>query len=196
ELLRAIEESPSQRAVRGWEWRYVANRSRPEQLKVLGRHDSWLAELAVSPDHRHLATISEDGMTRFWDVGTEKMIAEWPAHFKPLKDQPDFTRHSVVFTSDGSTLVTSGNDRAIRFWTSSQPIQQTQQITNLPVAVNRLAISPDGRLLAGQAEHHVYVWRLTKSAPELVTNFVTAASVPTGIGFSPDSQVLLVGWVD
>jgi WD40 repeat protein/serine/threonine protein kinase len=197
ELLRAIDQSSSQRAMRGWEWRHLANRSRPEQLKVLGRHDSWLAELAISPDHRHLATISEDGMTRLWDLGTEKMLAEWSAHFAPMKNQPDYTRHSVVFTPDGSTLITSGDDRAIRFWTSSTPIQQIHQITNLPVAVNRLAISPDGHLLAGQGEwRDVYVWRLTKSAPDLVTNFIADSSVPSGIGFSPDGRVLLVGWVD
>jgi len=197
ELQRAIEQSPSQQAIRGWEWRYLANRSRPEQLKILGRHDSWFAELAVSPDRRRLATISEDGMTRVWDLATERMSAEWLAHFSPMKNEPDWPRHSVVFTPDGSTLITSGNDQAIRFWTTSNPIQQTQQITNLPVTVNRLAISPDGHLLAGQGEsQEVYIWRLNKSAPELATTFKTDFSVPSGISFSPDNGVLLVGWAD
>src|SRR5262249_16055066 len=68
QFLRAIEQSTAQRDMRDWAWRHVVHRAWSDEIGTLGRHDSWLADLAVSPDQHWCATISEDGMAKLWDL--------------------------------------------------------------------------------------------------------------------------------
>src|SRR5262249_35976076 len=147
-LLRAIEHAPVQRAMRGWEFRNLARRARSEEDRILGRHDSGLAHLAVSPDRQSLAIISEDGGVTLRDLTTEQGIT-WPAHAKRFVSQPDWPHQDVVFTPDGATLITAGEDGAVRGWRISAPRQQLFEIPKLSDPVNFLAISRDGALLAG-----------------------------------------------
>src|SRR5262249_31976741 len=100
QFLRAIEQSPAQRAMRDWAWRHVAHRARSDEIATLGRHDSQLADLAVSPDQRRCATISEDGMAKLWDLVAGKQITSWRAHDKVFEDQQDWQYHTVMFTPD------------------------------------------------------------------------------------------------
>ena len=202
EFLRAIEDSPAQRAMRDWSWRHVAHRAWSDEIGTLGRHDAWLADLAVSSDQRRCATISEDGMAKLWDLAAGREITSWRAHAKVFEDQPDWQYHAVVFTRDGSMLITAGEDAAVRFWdlnasSLGAPPSRTHEITGLSNAVNRLAISRNGNLLAGQGEQgSVYVWRLTNGSPNLLVEFKFAAEVPTTVALSPDEKTLLVGWVE
>lgn len=57
---------------------------------------------------------------------------------------------SVVFTADGRTLATGGDDRAVRLWDVSDPHSPTGRATlgGHTDAVNELAFSPDGRVIA------------------------------------------------
>jgi WD40 repeat protein len=202
-FLRAIEQSPAQRAMHEWAWRHVMQRTWSDEIGTLGRHDSWLGDLAVSPDQRRCATISEDGMAKLWDLVAGREITSWRAHKIP-EHQPDWQYHAVVFTPDGSTLITAGRDAAVRFWDLTAlrlggAPSETHRITGLSTAVNRLAISRDGNLLAGQGfQRSVYVWRLTNSSPSLLVEFKfgAAALVPSGLAFSPDEKTLLVGWIE
>jgi WD40 repeat protein len=200
ERLRWIDESPRQKGMRGWEWRYLKQRAQGDELGILGQHPSWLADLAVSTDGLRLATISEDGVATLWDLVTEKVLAQWKAHANRFEHQPDWSHHAVVFTPDGATLITAGEDGSVRFWNlRSQPGSRPpiHSITNLDYAVNRLAISSDGKLLAGQGwGYRVYLWKLSETGPELLKAFETSALVPFGASFSPDATMLLVGWAD
>jgi WD40 repeat protein/predicted Ser/Thr protein kinase len=196
EFLRAIERSSVQRGMRGWEWRYLAHIARNEEARVLGRHDSWPCDLAVTADGRKLATISEDGVAKLWDVEKGK-VTTWSAHANQVQFQPDWLHHAVIFIPDGSTIITAGEDGAVRGWSVEVKPQQLFEIPKLSIPVNRLAISPDGRMLAGQARsHRTYVWRLTDATPDLIAEFKSASVVPCGTAFSPDGRVLLVGWAD
>jgi WD40 repeat protein len=171
ELLRATDQSVVQRGMRGWAWRYVAGRARIEEARILSRHDSWLASLAVSPDRQRLATISEDGVVKLRDLATEQEMT-WAAHSRMFDSQPDWLHHDIVFTPDGSTLITAGEDGALRGWRVGAQPQRLFEIRDLPEPVNRLAISRDGTMLAGQGSgHKVYLWRLKAAMAKLVADF-------------------------
>jgi WD40 repeat protein len=196
EVLDAIEQSGPQRALRGWEWRFLADQARSDERLTLGHTQSWLSDLAASPDGRTLASIREDGVVQLWKPGERGEIAAWPAHANVLSFRPDWCRHAVVFSPDGTTLFTAGQDGAVRCWDlKSKKLIHT--VSHLPYAVNRLAIARDGKLLAGQGEgQRAYVWRWSGTELELLESFEQDLWVPTGIGFSPDGKALLVGWVD
>jgi WD40 repeat protein len=84
----------------------------------VGRHDSWPADFAIARDRRRAATISEDGVVRLWDLVERKEIDHWPTHpnLKLVTNRPSILYHGLIFTPDGSTLISSGPDKAIRFW--------------------------------------------------------------------------------
>jgi WD40 repeat protein len=195
--LRWINESARQRAMRGWEWRFLTERAQGDELGTLGRHASWLADLAVSPERGRLATISEDGVLALWDLATQKELLRTNAHASGFEDQPDWSHHAAVFGPDGVTLVTAGGDGVVRLWDVRTQLRLTHSIKGLPRAVHRLAISSDGKLLAGQGwEKYIYLWALSEAGPTLLRTLESNAVVPVGIGFSPDAKSLLVGWVD
>ncbi len=66
-------------------------------------HRGELQALAFSPDGRFLASTSNDGTAKIWDVADQRLRAVLIGHFRPL--------YAVVFAPDGQTLATTGTDR-------------------------------------------------------------------------------------
>lgn len=199
DLLQRIESSPQQRSMRGWEWRYLKQRCRSDEMFTLGRHDSWVAGLAVSPDRHWLATISEDGVAKLWNVEIRQQTS-WAAHANLAKHRSEIPRHALTFTPDGARLVTAGYDGAIRFWkvlSGQRPEEiKGQEIEGLTEMMVCLAVSPDGRLLAGgDPRGKLTLWSLSEKAPESLKSWPTDLLVLLALDFSPDGKTLFAGAV-
>ena len=93
--------------LRGFEWRYLWNLSRGDQLAVLKGHLGTVTCAAFSPAGNRLATGSMDGTVRIWDPAKRTGITS-------LKVATNAIR-SVAFTPDGRWLMTGGKDN-IAFW--------------------------------------------------------------------------------
>jgi WD40 repeat protein/serine/threonine protein kinase len=189
--LALIERSPIQRAMRGWEWRYLMGRRDGDQLAVLGRHDSWISALAGSPDRRWLASSSEDGVVTLWDWEARREVARWPAHSNVVAQYPWTRLHPLVFALDGAQLVTAGADEMIRGWTV-EPLPKLVWSTSGETV--RLACSGDGRLLAsGGMWGRLALWRLSDRSGELITNWHSGLLVLIGFAMAPDGSALFAG---
>jgi len=71
---------------------------------------SWVVnDLGFSKDGNYLASSSDDGDTRVWDLRTGREV------YRPLRGHGSGVA-SVRFSSLGQTLITSGFDRTVRFW--------------------------------------------------------------------------------
>jgi WD40 repeat protein len=71
--------------------------------------------LAFSPDGKILATTSDDGTARLWDVATQQQIGA------PMTAAGGGFLAWVTFNSDGTTLATGGGDGTARLWDVAFP---------------------------------------------------------------------------
>jgi WD40 repeat protein/predicted Ser/Thr protein kinase len=105
--LEALRPKAGETDLRGFEWRYLWNLCRGDQLATLPGHAGTVTCATFSPDGNRLATGSHDGTIKIWDaeqhtcVATHKItpIAVW----------------SLAFTPDGQTLV-AGCNEGIQLW--------------------------------------------------------------------------------
>jgi WD40 repeat protein/tRNA A-37 threonylcarbamoyl transferase component Bud32 len=90
----------------------IDHEARIVQGTLLG-HREGVATMAFAPDGRTLVSGSSDGTVRLWNVPTRQELFT-------LEDRFGRTIRSVVFTPDGSTLITSGAPtlaiQSLMFW--------------------------------------------------------------------------------
>src|SRR5262245_46022294 len=71
------------------------------------RHESYVMCLAFSPDGKALATLSQQGRLRLWEVATGKLLQQ-------VEHQGNCT--SVAFSPDGKTLAIAGFESIVTVW--------------------------------------------------------------------------------
>ena len=113
--------------------------SSPPRLVLQQGHSGPITAMAFAPGKSLLATASEDGTARLWDVKSGQMVAVCP-HGAPI------TR--LVFARDGQTFVTYGNGVAC-FWdaaTGQRIAKNTLAATRN--ALNNTAFACDGNVVS------------------------------------------------
>ena len=111
-----------------------------------------MTDVAFSPDGRRVVTANE-GSVRIWD--TESGMAVTP----PMQ-HADRVMH-VVFSADGTRVVTASGDRTARVWNavSGQPV--TDPLEHRRV-VRYAAFSPDGQQVVTASEDRTArLWSLS-----------------------------------
>jgi WD40 repeat protein len=107
----------------------------------------------VSPDAKTLATATPHKNTiKVWVVATGKQ--------QMAIKTPESAVRSMVFSPDGKTLVTGGDDGMIRLWDLATG-KEVATLTGHKDDVLSLAFSPDGNLLAsGSSDSTIKIWNV------------------------------------
>jgi WD40 repeat protein len=159
--------------------------------------------VAVTPDGKTLAAVTQTDTVQLWEVATGKEI-------RKLK-VPAYSAMTLLFSGDGKTLASRGNDQTIRLWdtatgNSIREIRPQQKAAGGRVIVMggawgaaSLAFSPCGKLLAvpettfdnGQISASVII--LEAGTGKELHRIKTAQGGMSALAFSPDSKLLAFG---
>jgi WD40 repeat protein/predicted Ser/Thr protein kinase len=157
--LKQLDPKPGETDLRGFEWRYLWNLCRGDQLVTLPGHKLTVTCADFSPDGNLLATGDQDGKVKIWSMPAAKLLTTI-----------DITTNAIwsaTFTADGKSLVT-GYDRRVTFWST----ESWQRQKDFPGEM--AAISKTGDLLA-TAESSPFYWESAR--PVKLFNWRTGESL-------------------
>jgi WD40 repeat protein len=130
--LDALRPKIGETDLRGFEWRYLWNRCRGDQLATLTGHARTVSCVAFSPDGTKLVAGTQNGTVTVWNVTNHACITTLNVTTTAV--------WSVAFTSDGRYLVT-GFEKLVEFWNTDS----WRVWTNFPGEL--AALSKTGTLL-------------------------------------------------
>jgi hypothetical protein len=162
-MVQLLDECPED--LRGWEWHYLHRLRYQTQPPV--RHATAVLCATFSPDGRWIASSSQDGFVKVWDVRTGRALRNFQAHDKHAR--------SVAFSPDGRRLATGSWDGTIKVWDAQALGPGRDAGPSLTLEgpggmVRHVAFSPDGKWLASASgtkmnSGTVQVWDATTGAP-------------------------------
>ena len=103
----------------------------PQPLKTVNR-------VAISGDNRYFALGDKLGQLQILSINSGQACRTWKAHQDWI--------NSIIFCPDNQTLITSGNDRLIKFWHWRNG-RHIHSLEAHPRGVYSLALSGNGRIL-------------------------------------------------
>lgn len=153
---------------------------------TLLNHTDYISGVAFAPNGKLLASASNDGTVRLWDLTRHQ-------HPSRVLDVPAPVT-GLAFSPDGRLLATGLQDGTALLWRLADGRRDGPVLDLRAQTVAAVAFSPDGRLLAvGGDNGTVRLWRVTErrqdGAPLLRYPFASVAA----LAFSPDSRTLATG---
>ena len=140
--------------------------------------------MSFSPDGTTLASGSDDGTVKLWDVATHENIATLQEFGKSVE--------SVSFSPDGTTLA-SGSDAGVKLW----DVATHENINTLWHTgwVHSVSYSPDGTTLASAStDGTVKLWDV--ATHENIATLQEFGKSVESVSFSPDGTTLASGSTD
>jgi WD40 repeat protein len=150
-------------------------------LRFLEGHTDAVQTVAISPDGKAIASASDDGTVKLWQLESNN-----PIPIREIRDQGGWVR-AVVFLSN-QQIATAGQDKNIKIIdvATGKVVKTLSGHTNL---VNNLAIAPAQDLLAsGSYDSTINLWHISKG--KLWRSLTGHTDKILGLATSPDGKLL------
>ncbi len=180
--LRRVLATTHDAEVRSRARRILATIERSHQplFRCLLGHTNTVGCVAFSADGRRLATGSDDGTVRGWDVQTGHAL--WRS-----RDPLDWVR-GIAWMPSGQQIVSASWDHTIRVWDAAKGTQ-VEQLPRQSQPVRTVAVSQDGRFIVwGGNDKQVHLW--DRTAGHAIHRFAQQSDIVNGVALSRDGRWL------
>ncbi|HJT34778.1 MAG TPA: WD40 repeat domain-containing protein [Pirellulales bacterium] len=151
------------------------------ELAALKGHRELILGLAFNPDGSLLASASQDGTIRIWDVNKRTEHKVIAGHAKG-----DYVL-SVAFSRDGKSLASGSSDKTIKIW-SADTGEEKHTLRGHGDSVTSLAFSPTADILASSADRDVILWQIPGG--RRLGAMATESKSAVRLAFSPNGKTL------
>lgn len=157
----------------------VANRIASQRFarSTLRGHTSKITDVTIAPGSGFIASASQEGRVRIWDVnGTDQVTV--------LKG------HRIAYNNNGSQIVTASNDGTISRW-HVNPLMGPEVVGKFGVSVTDLSYDWNGRLMAAAAKDGtVRIWDTASKSEPIFEKRVHNGAISV-LAFSPHNNKIL-----
>ena len=134
-----------------------------------------------------ISNMNWDSRRRLWDFGMNRVTI-------PVSGTPSSKITQAVFSSDGTFMVTGGQDHSVRLWdVSTRPFREIREIAPLwghRGEIRAVALSPDGtRIASAGFDHDVLIWNIERQTGSQTTRKWVFRCLPF---FSRDGRLVVV----
>ncbi len=146
-------------------------------------------------DGARIASVSEGNLLQIWDVNSGQLINQkTKAHECIVNDEASsHTKRtncailSISFSPDGATIVSGGQDKALRFW-NAETLEPVGKLLGHGDDVTSVAFNNDGtRLVSGSQDKSVRLWNVQALTP-IGSPLLGHKDGVTSVAFSPDGS--------
>ncbi len=167
-------------------------------VKTLVGHENWIWAMAFDPIYQIIASGGEDRTIRLWSLTTGQCLRVLQGYtntlysiaFVPI---PQLAESSEPHPVHPPIRLASGYfDRTVRLWNIQDCLHSS--FSSHTDAIRAVAVSPDGRLLAGgggSADPSIKLWSVADG--RCLSNLSGHTSEIWSLAFSPDGQILASG---
>ena len=179
EILNRHRPEPGQTDLRGFEWHYLWALCQTDQRSLRG-HTGEVYCLAFSPDGQTLASASQDGTVKLWDVAARKLRGTLKVHAGEVTH--------VAFSPDGATVAATGDDGMVKLWELATG-REKGILKGHSEDVFAVLFSPDGTLIAtAGSDDTVRLWNAKTLQEEAILRGHTGDV--QSLAFAPDGKTL------
>jgi WD40 repeat protein len=119
------------------------------ELRSLLGHESWVLDLAWTPDSSRIVSVSEDTMAIVWDAGTGAPLHTLKGHTARLR--------AVAISPDGRQAATAGDDARIHIW-NIEDGQLLRTLHGHEARIKALDWSQQGILASAGGDDFIKFW--------------------------------------
>lgn len=156
------------------------------RLTVPSAENSAIRAIAMSPDDQLIASGLPDGSVRIWRLATGAAVHE----LSIANEYHGGMIRGLSFTSNGSRLVSAGDDGVVRLW-DMRRFDEIWAFDGCAGQAWSVDIRRDGSLVAVGDKDHVRI--LDGANGVQVRVFDGYAGAVEGVGFSPDGVLVVAG---
>jgi WD40 repeat protein len=140
-----------------------------------------VSDIAISSDGKTLASSSGTVETiKLWDVATGQELRALAGHPGGIS--------SIVFSPDGKTLASGGDDKLIKLWDAATG-REVRVLAGHSKYIRALAFSPDGRLLVSTGgDKSVRLWDVSTGRELRTLEGASDSLAVSAVAFSPDGK--------